>query len=116
MRPFIVIVAATAGSLGIGRQGKLPWHIPLDMEHFRVLTTTTSSKPASINAVIMGRKTWQSLPSRFRPLKNRLNVVLSRNPSIREELSIPPTVRVASGLQEALKSLSQVWCDGGSDD
>lgn len=107
MRPFIVIVAATAGSLGIGRHGKLPWHLPLDMEHFKQLTSMTT-RANRMNAVIMGRKTWQSIPEKFRPLKNRLNVVLSRNPAVREQLNIPASVCVAGSLQEALEMLSKV--------
>jgi dihydrofolate reductase/thymidylate synthase len=106
-RPFIVIVAATAGSMGIGRQGKLPWHLPLDMEHFKQLTVM-SSRANRMNAVIMGRKTWESIPAKFRPLKDRLNVVLSRNPAIREQLNIPSNVCVAGSLDEALEMLSKV--------
>jgi dihydrofolate reductase len=54
----------------IGRKGAVPWRLGADMRRFRALTT---GKP-----VIMGRKTWESLPDRFRPLPGRLNIVLSR--------------------------------------
>jgi dihydrofolate reductase len=54
----------------IGRGGALPWRLAADMRRFRELT---AGKP-----VIMGRKTWESLPARFRPLPGRLNVVLTR--------------------------------------
>jgi dihydrofolate reductase / thymidylate synthase len=107
MRSFVVVVAATAGSLGIGKNGKLPWSLPLDMKHFKELTMATT-RPNATNAVIMGRKTWQSIPPRFRPLERRLNIVLSRNPSIREQLGLPAGVIVASSLQQALQQLSEV--------
>lgn len=107
MRPFIVIVAATASSLSIGRHGKLPWRLAQDMLYFKNVTTNTTTK-GRMNAVIMGRRTWESIPQKFRPLSNRLNVVLSRNPKIRQELGIPQEVCVFSSLQEALAELSQV--------
>lgn len=54
----------------IGRRGAIPWNVPEDMAHFREVTGQ--------GAVIMGRKTWESLPERFRPLPGRRNVVLTR--------------------------------------
>ncbi len=111
LRAFTIVVAATANTLGIGKEGKLPWNLPEDMAHFKKITTTTTSASSSsnaVNAVIMGRKTWQSIPERFRPLRDRLNVVLSRNPAAREQLNIPASVRVCGSLQEALRALAQV--------
>ena len=66
------IVAAVARNGVIGRGGGIPWHIPEDMARFRALTTG--------HPVVMGRKTWDSLPDRFRPLPGRRNVVVTRNP------------------------------------
>ena len=57
---MIACVVAHASNRIIGRDGELPWHLPSDMRFFRELTTG--------GTVIMGRKTWQSLPERFRPL------------------------------------------------
>eukprot|EP00624_Nannochloropsis_granulata_P002461 evm.model.NODE_22258_length_46295_cov_59.100636.10 len=105
LRGFTIVVAATAKSLGIGKQGQLPWNLPEDMAHFKHLTSSTTL-PNKTNAVIMGRRTWQSIPEKFRPLRNRLNVVLSRNPAIREQLNLPQGVRVAASLPEALALLS----------
>lgn len=62
---------------GIGRDGDLPWKLPADLKHFREVTTSSSTYP---NVVIMGRVTWESLPARFRPLPERINVIVSRNP------------------------------------
>ncbi|CAM9628065.1 unnamed protein product [Chrysoparadoxa australica] len=108
MRDFMVVVAATAGSLGIGRQGTIPWRLKGDMAFFKNLTITTSheAKAGTTNAVIMGRKTWVSIPERFRPLVGRRNVVLSRNPRIREELTLPDDVMVAASLGDALEMLA----------
>ena len=75
-RTFQLVVAATK-HLGIGRNGSLPWKLPGDMAYFKELTSKTSDSSKQ-NAVIMGRNTWESIPAKFRPLKNRLNVVLSR--------------------------------------
>jgi dihydrofolate reductase len=55
----------------IGRDNRLPWHLPEDLAHFK---RTTLGCP-----VIMGRKTWDSLPSKFRPLPGRLNIVVTRD-------------------------------------
>ncbi len=65
------IVAAVARNGVIGREGGIPWHIPEDLARFRALTTG--------HPVVMGRKTWDSLPDRFRPLPGRRNVVVTRN-------------------------------------
>jgi len=69
----ISIVVAHASNGVIGRDGGLPWHLPADLKHFKQLT--------SGHTVVMGRRTYESLPDRFRPLPNRRNVVLSSNPA-----------------------------------
>lgn len=68
-----VLIAAMARGRVIGRGNTLPWHLPEDMAHFRA---TTRGHP-----VIMGRRTWDSLPERFRPLPGRRNLVVTRNPA-----------------------------------
>ena len=105
-RPFQIIVAASSALRGIGVGGKMPWRLPSELEYFKRATTAVSAPsaaPASarddkenadaagaaakahrppqrrVNAVIMGRKTWNSLPNSVRPLPGRLNVVLSRD-------------------------------------
>ena len=65
------LVAAVARGRVIGRGGTLPWHLPEDMARFRELTMG--------HPVVMGRRTWDSLPDRFRPLPGRRNVVVTRN-------------------------------------
>lgn len=56
----------------------MPWKLPKDMAHFKHITSTTNDGKLQ-NAVIMGRKTWESIPSKFRPLPGRVNIVLSRS-------------------------------------
>ena len=67
---FQVVVAATRSG-GIGARGGLPWRLPGDMRRFADITTRTFD-PERANAVIMGRKTWESLPARRRPLPERV--------------------------------------------
>lgn len=68
---MIALVVAYSRNRVIGRDGGLPWHLPSDLRHFKELT--------SGGTVVMGRRTWDSLPERFRPLPGRRNVVVSRN-------------------------------------
>ena len=66
---YTIIIAAVSENGVIGKDGKIPWHLPVDLKRFKKLT---SGYP-----VIMGRKTYESLPKKFRPLPGRLNIVLS---------------------------------------
>lgn len=66
----LILIAAVARNGVIGIDQRLPWYLPADLKHFKALTLGHS--------VIMGRKTWESLPARFRPLPGRRNFVLSR--------------------------------------
>jgi dihydrofolate reductase len=72
----IDLIVAFCQNNGIGIQGAIPWKIPADLKRFREITSSTSD-PAKQNAVIMGRKTWESIPERFRPLPKRRNIILS---------------------------------------
>ena len=65
---------------------KIPWHNPNDLKRFREITTSTLN-PSLRNAVVMGRKTWESLPKK--PLKNRINIVLSK--TLKQELKFADT-------------------------
>ena len=69
--PRLHLIFARAANGVIGRDNALPWHLPEDLAHFKL---TTLGSP-----VIMGRKTWDSLPPRFKPLPGRLNIVVTRN-------------------------------------
>jgi dihydrofolate reductase len=100
----IVLVAAVARDGAIGRDNALLWHLPEDMARFKALTL---GKP-----VIMGRKTWDSLPPRFRPLPGRRNLVVSS--SVREL----PGAEVFLNLEAALGACAneaEVCVIGGSE-
>src|ERR1700733_8764651 len=100
MRPFSIIVAFDS-QYGIGKAGQLPWHLPADLKHFKEITSTVTNS-AKKNAVIMGRKTWDSLPPKFRPLPGRVNMVLSKE----GKLNLPSGVLSSSSLENALTQLS----------
>ena len=76
MPTLTIIVAATSSNLGIGLKGALPWRLKQELAYFR--RATTFNPENLTNVVIMGRKCWESIPSKFRPLPNRHNIVLSR--------------------------------------
>ncbi|KIW59655.1 hypothetical protein PV05_04090 [Exophiala xenobiotica] len=87
-KPVYVIVATSLNPpMGIGNQGDLPWPpIKADMAFFRKVTShiapsEAASTSRAFNAVVMGRKTWESIPAKFRPLSNRVNVIITRSKS-----------------------------------
>lgn len=96
---MIGLVWAQARAGVIGRGGTLPWHLPEDMAHFRALTTG--------GTVVMGRRTWESLPPKFRPLPGRRNVVVTRQPSYDA-----PGAEIVADLAAALAE--PVWIIGGA--
>lgn len=95
------IVVAADSDLGIARGGHIPWRLPGDLAHFKRITATAA--PGRQNAVIMGRKTWESLPARFRPLPGRVNVVLSRHAAP----ELPADVIHSPSLDAALAELEE---------
>ena len=106
-QPEIVLIAAVARNGVIGRGNELVFREPADQKHFR---DTTLGCP-----VIMGRKTWDSLPARFRPLPGRANVVLSRQAGLHL-----PGAQVAGSLDEALDlarahGAARVYVMGGAE-
>jgi dihydrofolate reductase len=84
----------------IGAGGQLPWHLPEDLALFRELTTGS--------AVVMGRRTWESLPERFRPLPGRTNVVLTTDP-----LWFADGARPAYSVNQVLDQYPDAWVIGG---
>lgn len=80
----LAMVAAMSLTNGIGKDGGLPWRLKGEMAYFRKVTSQVpedEKHAGARNAVIMGRKTWASIPPKFRPLSGRLNVVISRTSS-----------------------------------
>ena len=89
-----MIVAMTRNG-GIGKNGKIPWHYPQDLKRFRQLTNG--------HPIIMGRKTWQSLPKK--PLPNRLNIILTRSPDTIKHIS--DDIEIARTPEEAISIVNQ---------
>jgi len=115
LKKFQVVVAADELG-GIGKNQTLPWKLSKEMKHFKSLTSDVS-KPMTQNAVIMGRKTWESIPEKFRPLPGRLNVVLSASGQVYEKSNkenggaedakcLPEGVLARASIEEALETLS----------
>ena len=80
-----IVVAYTFGKQGIGKDGTIPWSIPEDMTHFKHITKSKDHEQTKFSIVIMGRKTWESIPDKFKPLPSRYNVILSNNEIYRLE-------------------------------
>ena len=99
------LIFARARNGVIGNQGTMPWHLPEDLAH---LKKTTMGCP-----VIMGRKTWDSLPPRFRPLPGRLNVVVTRQ----TDWQADGALRAGSLTQASAlcASHANVWVLGGAE-
>lgn len=99
--PFAVIAAKARNGV-VGQAGRLPWRLPEDLRYFRELTTG--------HTVVMGRKTWESLP---RALPQRQNIVVTRNPAY-----AAPGAQTAPTLEAALAAASEpfpVFCIGGGE-
>ena len=99
------LILARAANGVIGARGSLPWHLPEDMAHFK---RTTLGCP-----VIMGRKTWDSLPARFRPLPGRVNIVVTRQTDWQAEGALR-----AGSITEAVARCpagSDAWVIGGAE-
>jgi dihydrofolate reductase len=99
------LIYARARNGVIGKDGGLPWHLPEDLAHFKRLTLGCP--------VIMGRKTWDSLPERFRPLPGRLNIVVTRQADWNAD-----GASAASSLAQAIglaKGQPLGWVIGGAE-
>ncbi|MFC7457583.1 dihydrofolate reductase [Brachybacterium sp. GCM10030267] len=108
MGPRIGMIWAQARSGVIGADGTMPWHLPEDLTHFK---RTTQGCP-----VVMGRRTWQSFPPRFRPLPGRTNIVITRDDDFAEDGAVRAR-DLPEGLRLAEKSLAAqdgtIWVIGG---
>lgn len=105
----MIIILASDINGGISRNGEIPWEIPEDMNHFRKTTIGNGN-----NSVIMGRTTWNSLPEQYRPLKQRYNVVLTRN----REFEAPLPAYTAYSVEQAMEVVDNsdmVFIIGGAE-
>lgn len=114
-RSFAIVVAQCQSG-GIGLSNTIPWHLPGDLKFFKKVTSECCA--GRVNAVVMGRKTYESLPPSFRPLPNRLNVILSRDQEVRARLQLPQSVLVASSLDQVSailpENVEKVFVIGGA--
>ena len=114
--PTFECVVAADDNGGIGRAGGMAWHLPKDLKFFREYTTR--ARPGRMNAVIMGRRTWDALLPRFRPLPNRLNIVITRDPSsiaYREGAHIVRSLDEALAVASADEHIDSVFVIGGGE-
>jgi dihydrofolate reductase len=103
--PEIILIVAVARNRVIGKDNRLLWNIPEDMAHFKRLTAG--------HAVLMGRKTWESLPERFRPLPGRRNIVISRQTGY-----VAPGAELAHALADGIAlaaDAEKLFIIGGAD-
>ncbi len=105
---MISIIAAIGKNRELGKNNKLLWHIPEDFKRFKDLT--------SGNVVIMGRKTYESLPEKFRPLPNRINIVVTRNPNFTtiHQLIVVGSIEEAIRQAQDKMSSKEVFIIGGA--
>ncbi|XP_045457647.1 dihydrofolate reductase [Melitaea cinxia] len=112
------LIAAACENMGIGFNGTLPWRLKKEMAYFTEMTTKVKD-PAKKNAVIMGRKTWDSIPNKYRPMSDRANIVLTSQVNALKE-NVPEEVIVVSSLDEAIEyikgcpDIESTWVIGGS--
>jgi dihydrofolate reductase len=99
------LIYARARNGTIGKDGQMPWHLPEDLAHFKRVTL---GQP-----VIMGRKTWDSLPARFRPLPGRVNIVITRQADWQAEGALR-----ATSIEDAMRlcgAATDAWIMGGAE-
>lgn len=101
---MVTIIAAVARNGCIGKDGAIPWHLPEDMQRYRAVTLG--------KVVVMGRKTWESIPAKYRPLPGRTNVVLTRQ----TDYPLPSGVERFGALSDALAAhrTDDVVINGGA--
>ena len=111
---YFNIIVATDNKGGIGLNGSIPWHLTEDLSYFREITTHVEEDPyfEFINMVVMGRKTWESIPDKYKPLSKRLNVILTKDDPTKISHYGHELVKVISNFdqifQEAVINVSNV--------
>ncbi|XP_011310647.1 dihydrofolate reductase [Fopius arisanus] len=111
------LIAAACEKGGIGVEGRLPWKLKSEMNFFTEMTTKTTDNNKQ-NAVLMGRRTWECIPKKFRPLQNRINMVLTN-----QQLDLGKDAIVCKSIPAAIQMIStgslkdkveKIWVIGGS--
>ena len=119
-RTMFKLIVAVCENNGIGKNNNLPWRLKSELAYFARMTKDVKCSSMK-NAVIMGRKTWESIPEKFRPLKGRLNIVLTSLP--KERITDSEEVLVCKSYDEAIlriedmsddNKIESCWIIGGS--
>lgn len=114
------MIVAVDSAWGIGKNNDLPWRLSKEFAHF-VRQTLKTEDPNKKNAVIMGRRCWESIPPKFRPLHDRVNVIVSKT----MEPKISEDIIVSNDFDDALRLLTEderfkdrietIWNVGGTE-
>nr|XP_027213456.1 dihydrofolate reductase-like isoform X2 [Penaeus vannamei] len=112
------IIVAACENHGIGINGELPWKLREEMKYFSRMTKATKSLEKQ-NAVMMGRKTWESIPAKFRPLPGRLNLVISSRakdpgPEFNGSTVCASFKEAIDEVQSRTDEVESLWAIGGS--
>ena len=107
------LIVAMCKSGGIGMKETLPWRLRDDLKRFSKLTQGTGN-----NAIIMGRKTWDSIPQKFKPLKNRDNLILSKSFTLSQTID-NNLIKTFSSIEDIIETCKKnnyedVWVIGGA--
>ncbi|KAJ1646467.1 hypothetical protein J3B02_000987 [Coemansia erecta] len=115
-KTLTIIAAAAAKNNGIGVKNDLPWRLRKEMAYFNAVTSTISGSSdekaptdtvPTMNACILGRLCWESIPKRFRPLHGRYNIVLTSDPHLLDKEN-PPFSTTMPSLKAALAHIDQL--------
>ncbi|KAK1122452.1 hypothetical protein K0M31_009672 [Melipona bicolor] len=113
----LYLIAAACEGMGIGVKGALPWKLKSEMAFFASMTTNTKD-PGKKNVVLMGRRTWECIPKKHRPLQNRINIILTS-----QTLDYGNDAIVCKSIPHALEiiekpplkdQVERIWVIGGS--
>lgn len=103
----VSIITAASSNYVIGKDGDLPWNLPSDLKYFKEITQGHS--------VIMGRKSWESIPEKFRPLPNRKNIIITRNSGYSTNLDALVRNDLRATIEEQSNIDEEVFIIGGSE-
>lgn len=110
------IISALDSNRGIGYKNNLPWDLKGDMKHFKSITGYIPEDDYFnyMNVVVMGRNTWDSIPAKFKPLPNRINIILSRQTAdkVIGDVSNSHLVYVISDWQDVFSVVNKINKDG----
>ena len=108
----IYIIVATDEKNGIGKNGRLPWKLKKEYKYFRE-TTCKTSDPGKQNMVIMGHRTWDSLPQAYQPLPGRKNIILTHDPKFKSAKDVTICHSLDEAIALADNNIEKIFIIGG---